>query len=123
MTRQRNQWEESFDEAYKKLHEASRTVDSLRREIETLKRNLVQAQDENHEALERESRLLHQNHALQQRTCSPGDEILPGEDIPTKDLIRVLREEIACHAAELEDAQTALVAAFTLLRPHMGGRL
>ena len=49
-----------------------------------------------------------------------GDYIMDGERFPTKDLVRVLREELACVHAELKGLKDAVNASHTLLKPHLG---
>lgn len=45
---------------------------------------------------------------------------LPGESLNTDDLIRVLREELACTHDELKALREAIKASQTLLKPHLG---
>ena len=52
--------------------------------------------------------------------CRRGDFTLEGEDIPAKDLVRVLREEVACTHHELKCLQEAIKASQILLAPHLG---
>jgi len=131
--KQRDQWKESCDSAWDCKQEALDEVTQLQHENKSLSQELENERVERmalEEAeasmvealpgLEEENKRLIECLRAESTRMREGKYRMDGEHLTVKDLVRVLREEIACHAAELKQAQEAVKAAFTLLKPYIG---
>lgn len=105
------------------------SADELQQQVAALQEKLTRAttaavgsEADLRTAREEIDRLTTFNVTLQERVdqAVEGRVVMRGEDLQTRDLVRVLREELACTHAELKQLKDSVKSVFRLLEPQLG---